>query len=83
MNIFDATYQRLLTEILETGMREVNKRTGKETAAVPGLTFSHDIEKDAPIMIDKETTERFFGMKAGRVYPTTPIFWMFTLKKAL
>jgi thymidylate synthase len=46
MNTFDETYQHLLISILDSGIREVNKRTGKETAAIPGLTFSHDLEKD-------------------------------------
>ena len=31
---------------MEEGIREVNERTGKETAAIPGLSFSHDIERD-------------------------------------
>ena len=46
MNQFDATYQSILADILQNGIRDVNKRTGKETAALPGLSFSHDIEKD-------------------------------------
>lgn len=46
MTVFDATYQTLLKHIVNEGVREVNKRTGHETAAIPGMHFSHDIEKD-------------------------------------
>ena len=43
---FDVTYQDLLSTIMKRGVREVNNRTGHEVRAVPGLHFSHDIEKD-------------------------------------
>lgn len=43
---FDEIYQGLLKDILENGVKEVNERTGQETAALPGLTFSVDLEKD-------------------------------------
>lgn len=46
MAVFDGVYQRLLTDIMDNGIREVNQRTGHETAAVPGATFSIDVEKD-------------------------------------
>jgi thymidylate synthase len=61
MNQFDATYQSLLTTILKDGIREVNKRTGKETAAVPGLTFSHDIERDGfPLLTLRKIPVKMF-----------------------
>jgi thymidylate synthase len=61
MNSFDATYQSLLTTILKDGIREVNKRTGKETAAVPGLTFSHDIERDGfPLLTLRKIPVKMF-----------------------
>jgi thymidylate synthase len=61
MNKFDATYQSLLTTILKDGIREVNKRTGKETAAVPGLTFSHDIERDGfPLLTLRKIPVKMF-----------------------
>ncbi|MBW3569007.1 thymidylate synthase [Candidatus Parcubacteria bacterium] len=43
---FDLIYQDLLGKILNEGTREVNARTGHETAASFGLNFSIDIEKD-------------------------------------
>lgn len=46
MNRFDEIFQGLIRDILEKGIREVNERTGHETASLPGLHFSIDIEKD-------------------------------------
>jgi thymidylate synthase len=46
MNGFDQIYQETLKNILEKGIREVNTRTGHETASLPGVSFSIDIEKD-------------------------------------
>lgn len=46
MNTFDKTYQDILKQIMQDGIRELNERTGLETASIPGLTFQHDIEKD-------------------------------------
>lgn len=43
---FDQTYRQLLSRIMTEGIAEVNRRTGHETRAIPGLTFSHDIERD-------------------------------------
>ena len=43
---FDEIYQDLLGQIMTSGVREANSRTGHETAALPGLSFSIDIEKD-------------------------------------
>jgi thymidylate synthase len=61
MNTFDATYQRLIKTIMDTGVREVNNRTGKETAAVPGLSFSHDIEKDGfPLLTLRKIPTKMF-----------------------
>lgn len=31
---------------MQDGIRELNERTGLETASIPGLTFQHDLEKD-------------------------------------
>lgn len=51
MNTFDKTYQNILKQIMQDGIRELNERTGLETASIPGLTFQHDIEKDGfPIL---------------------------------
>ncbi len=46
MNKFDEIYKNLLKSIIENGIEEENKRTGHKTKAIPGLTFSLDIEKD-------------------------------------
>lgn len=43
---FDKIYKSLLKDILNNGGRELNTRTGHETGAFPGLTFSLDIEND-------------------------------------
>ena len=46
MTSFDITYKSLLKKVLDDGIPEINSRTGHETRALPGLSFSHDIEKD-------------------------------------
>ena len=45
-NGFDNIYQETLKNILENGIREVNERTGHETASLPGVNFNIDLEKD-------------------------------------
>lgn len=46
MAVFDEIYKEFLQDILDVGEPEVNARTGHETKALPGKTFSTDIEKD-------------------------------------
>lgn len=46
MASFDKIYQSLIKDIQKDGIREVNKRTGHETASLPGASFSLDLEKD-------------------------------------
>lgn len=46
MAVFDEIYQSLLRQIMQHGVREINKRTGHETAALPGLMFSIDLDRD-------------------------------------
>lgn len=46
MTQYDTIYQNFLKKIKEEGIKEVNKRTCHECSAIPGLTFSIDIEKD-------------------------------------
>jgi len=46
MTPFDQIYQKMLKDIMEVGIREMSERTGLETAAIPGLTFSIDPIKD-------------------------------------
>lgn len=61
MNVFDATYQDMLKRIVKNGVVEVNKRTGHEVKAVPGLHFSHDIEKDGfPVLTLRKIPIKMF-----------------------
>lgn len=46
MASFDSIYKSLVKDIMKSGVREVNKRTGHETASLPGLSFSFDINSD-------------------------------------
>ncbi len=46
MNTFDHIYQEMLKKIMAEGIREMSERTGLETAAIPGMTFSYDPIKD-------------------------------------
>ncbi len=46
MATFDRIYQDMLGQIFKKGIREQSQRTGHETAALPGVHFSIDIEKD-------------------------------------
>lgn len=46
MALFDQIYQGMMKRISSEGIREVNKRTGHETSAIPGLSFSIDIGRD-------------------------------------
>lgn len=43
---FDSIYKSLLNDLTENGVKEKNQRTGHETLALPGLSFSLDLEKD-------------------------------------
>lgn len=61
MNTFDKTYQDILKRIMQDGIRELNERTGLETASIPGLTFQHDIEKDGfPILTLRSIPVKMF-----------------------
>ncbi|MFA6095392.1 MAG: thymidylate synthase [Candidatus Paceibacterota bacterium] len=46
MTKFDRIYQDALRKIMREGIEETSERTGHKTRAVPGLTFSTDIERD-------------------------------------
>jgi thymidylate synthase len=51
MTTFDTIYQNIIKKIMEEGIEELNERTGHKTKAIPGVTFSLDIEKDGfPVM---------------------------------
>jgi len=58
---FDEIYQSLLGQIMTEGVRETNQRTGHEIAAVPGLTFSIDIEKEGfPLLSLRKIPTKIF-----------------------
>ena len=38
---------------------------------------------DIPIYIDQNTAEKFFGKRQNSKYPTTPIFWIFSVAKSV
>lgn len=58
---FDQIYQTLLQDIMTKGVREVNQRTGHETAALPGLAFSIDIEQDGfPLLTLRKIPTKIF-----------------------
>lgn len=58
---FDEIYQGLLGQIMTSGVREVNARTGHETAALPGLSFTIDIEKDGfPLLAVRKIPTKIF-----------------------
>ena len=46
MKTFDETYKEIISNIIENGYEEFNQRTGHKTKALPGLSFSIDLEKD-------------------------------------
>ncbi len=46
MTPFDTIYQNIIKQIMEEGIEELNERTGHKTKALPGITFSLDIERD-------------------------------------
>lgn len=51
MITFDTIYQGIIKKIMSEGIEELNERTGHKTKALPGITFSLDIEKDGfPIL---------------------------------
>lgn len=51
----------MLSQIMTSGVREVNSRTGHETAALPGLSFSIDIEKEGfPLLSLRKIPTKIF-----------------------
>src|SRR4051794_39991492 len=58
---FDEIYQDLLGRIMTDGVREINQRTGHETAALPGLRFSIDLQSDGfPVLTLRKIPTRLF-----------------------
>ena len=59
--MFDTLYQEMLRKIVKDGVREVNKRTGHEVKAIPGLHFSIDIEKEGfPLLTLRKIPVKMF-----------------------
>lgn len=51
----------MLKNIMKNGVREVNQRTGHETAALPGLSFSIDLQKDGfPLLSLRKIPTKIF-----------------------
>jgi len=51
----------MLRKIMQNGSRETNRRTGHETAALPGLHFSIDIEQDGfPLLTLRKVPTKIF-----------------------
>lgn len=46
MTNFDKIYQKIVSEIMKSGIEELSERTGLKTKTLPGLHFSTDLEKD-------------------------------------
>lgn len=60
-NTFEKTYQEMLKRIMKDGVAEVNKRTGHEVKAIPGLHFSHDIGRDGfPLLTIRKIPIKMF-----------------------
>jgi len=61
MQKFDTIYQNFLSDILKKGIPEMSERTGHETKAIPGLTFSIDPVKDGfPLLTLRKIPVRIF-----------------------
>lgn len=51
----------MISKIMEEGISDLNQRTGHETRALPGLTFSTDLEKDGfPLLSLRKIPIRIF-----------------------
>ena len=61
MTKFDSLYKEILARIVKDGVREVNTRTGHEVAALPGVHFSIDIEKEGfPLLTLRKIPVKMF-----------------------
>ncbi len=61
MTTFDQTYIKILKEIYTKGIRETSAQQKVETSALPGIHFTHDIEKDGfPILTLRKAPLKLF-----------------------
>ncbi len=62
MTPFDKTYQDILKNIMKNGIEETSLRQGVKTKALPGIHFSHDIEKDGfPLLTLRKIPIKMFA----------------------
>lgn len=62
MTRFDLIYRDMLSRILSEGTREMSERTGHETAAIPGMHFSIDVEKEGfPLLTLRKIPIKMFA----------------------
>ncbi len=61
MTKFDKTYQEIIRNVMKNGVEEVSLRQNVKTKALPGIHFSHDIEKDGfPILTLRKIPVKMF-----------------------
>ncbi|OGG79670.1 hypothetical protein A3A39_01720 [Candidatus Kaiserbacteria bacterium RIFCSPLOWO2_01_FULL_54_13] len=61
MTRFDAIYQEMLGRILNEGVKQISGRNAHETIAIPGMHFSHDIERDGfPLLTLRKIPVKMF-----------------------
>lgn len=61
MTKFDQTYREILQRIVKEGVRETSNLQKVETCSIPGVHFSHDIEKDGfPILTLRKIPIKMF-----------------------
>lgn len=61
MAVFDEIYQSFLGDILKSGYAELNSRTGHEVKALPGKSFSVDLQKDGfPVLTLRKIPLKIF-----------------------
>ncbi len=61
MTPFDKTYQSILKQIITKGIKETSTLQKVETCSLPGIHFSHDIEKDGfPILTLRKVPIKLF-----------------------
>lgn len=61
MTPFDQIYQGIIKNIMDNGIREMSERTGLETSAIPGVSFSIDPLKDGfPLLTLRKIPTKVF-----------------------
>lgn len=60
MNQFDVEYKKLLKNIIDNGVEELNTRTGYYCKALPGLTFQLEPANDFPLLSLRKLPTKIF-----------------------